>query len=121
MIDKILEEKILSNKIEITEDNIKSLIYNYHEIKDIYDIPDEVIERTFTYKLLLSEDFYYITERDLFIIDYLDPRIPILFSYHTYATIVFKKNDFVDVYVSTKLWTAKIKWFYPKEVINARV
>lgn len=116
MIDETLKQKILSNKIEITEDNIISLIHDYHNITDIYDIPDELIGRTFIYELLLSENFYYITERED-IIDF-EELTNLFMMFGNKADIVFKKNDFINVYIITKLWVAKIKWFYPKEIIN---
>lgn len=116
MITKELEKEILANKIEITEDNIRSLIYEYDNAKDLFDIPDELIERTFNYDLLFSEDFYYISERGD-IIDFTELQ-NLFMMFGNKAYIVFKKNDFVDVYVCTMLWTAKIKWFYPKETTN---
>lgn len=116
MISKSLKAEILLNKIEITQNTISRLIYEYHNIKDLFDIPDELIERVFSYELLLSHNFYYITERED-IIDF--EELPNLFMmFGNIGHIVFKKNDFTNLYLITKLWVAKIKWFCPKNKIH---
>jgi hypothetical protein len=112
MITKTLKDKILLNKIEITQDNINDL----WECKDITPtLPmQEFGDLTHQFEFTLSPNFYYITQCDLFIIDFTDPRSRILFFYSSKAIIQIKKDGFVDVHVSTKIWTAKVKWFYPK-------
>lgn len=135
MIDETLKQKILSNKIEITEDNFEFLMrkediyfsenYNRNRILNNFKSSTEILDRhginicseyLYSIDTFLSSDFYYITERDLFIVDFSDKKTRSCIFYKEFVTRVVENHKFGGYFIFFPLSPCKLKWFYPKEI-----